>query len=202
MDIAIELLDPRKIGKNYPELWTASGWSYMLDYNWIINEIEKHGAKNILDVGCGKSPLGKYIAGTVKAMYTGIDRAYGLDFKQYNPAENPDVIFWASSMEHNSPDEMQYLYRRSLEMLAPGGLFLSTITIAEQTGWFEPSVNTNLSIPDALRLFDCYLVRGNFEDVKQAYRDDDMIPSRYERRYGHWTTDDPAFIIAGVKAWK
>jgi len=196
--MTIELLDPRKIEPNHPELWSKAGWSYMLDYNWIIEKCLEHGGSSILDVGYGRSPLGRFIAGELGAYYTGIDRAYGQEFLDYQPATPPDVIMWVSSLEHNFADEMDMLYIRSMKMLAPGGLFLATIAISPVTHWFEPSVQINLSPEDAMSIFDETEIIGDYKEVHKAYQDDIIIPARYEHRYGHWNEDDPIFIGAGV----
>lgn len=198
----IEILDPRKIKKERRPLWDERGWSYMLDYNWIANKAICHGGTNILDVGAGGSPLGPYIANILGAGYTAIDRKRGQDFKDYEPVKPPDVIMWASSLEHNTPREMYLLYKRSMDMLSPGGLFLATVTVAPQTGWFEPSQNTNLSRIDIITMFDEIMLLGDYNLIWASYRDDIIIKERYKARYGHWTGDDPLFLIAGVERVK
>ena len=198
----IELLDPRKINPMYSALWRASGWSYMLDYNWTISQALEHGGVRILDVGCGGSKVGPYISQRLGGLYTGIDRKRGQDFATYEPVHAPDIIMWVSSLEHNSPEVMRDLYLRSMDMLADGGLFLATVTVAPETGWFGPSENTNLSLTDILSLFDEPELCGEYDDVHAAYRQDDSIGKRYQARYGHWNDDDPAFIIAGVRKVK
>ena len=200
--MTIELLDPREIEPNHPELWKGAGWSYMLDYNWMINNCLVHGGTNILDVGYGRSPLGRFIADKLGANYTPIDRAYGQEFLDYDPETAPDIIMWVSSLEHNFVDEMNMLYIRSMKLLAPGGLFLATIAISPVTHWFEPSAQINLSPDDAMAIFDETEIVGNYKDIHKAYRDDTNIAARYARRYGHWNEADPVFIGAGVRKIK
>jgi hypothetical protein len=197
--LGIELLDPRRIERTHRDLWETSGWNYGLDYPWIISKVK--AASYILDVGCyvkPYSPIADYLVKTLGADCTGIDRKFGIEFMNYKPTRQPDVILWASSIEHNKPDEMRKLYLRSMEMLKPGGMFIATIAISKDTTWFSPSVQTNLNIEDAKALFDEPDIIGDFEDVRQAYRSDKELVWRYTKRYGHWVDTDPLFIAAGV----
>jgi SAM-dependent methyltransferase len=200
----IELLDPRKIEKVYPELWINAGWSYSLDYSWIIHNCFPRGANLVVDVGCGTSPLGPFVAKKIGAVYQGVDKIFGMDFIDYEPPRKADVILWASSLEHNTPEMMRKLYLRSIDMLAPGGVFLATITIAETTHWFQPAVNTNLSPIDAAKLFDERILIGDIHEVWKAYREDNQMMDLYRNRFGHFDDKDPLYIIAGVmrvKKW-
>lgn len=198
----VELLDPRKIKTSYPLLTDKSGWSYVLDYNWTLERSVKHGGKSILDIGCGGSPFGRYVAKTLKAEYIGIDRQRGIDFTDYKTDKRFDIIMWVSSLEHNSMADMRALYLRSMSYLKPGGVFLATVTVAPATGWFEPSKNTNLSPADILTVFDEAELIGEYADVHLAYRSDKNMMRKYSARYGHYTKTDPLFIIAGVEKYR
>lgn len=194
----IELLDPRKIAPAYPYLTDKSGWSYALDYNWTMTQALEHGGASFLDVGCGKSQFGRYVARLLTAEYVGIDRQKGNDFADYQTPKRFDIIAWVSSLEHNSLEDMRTLYLRSMYYLKPGGLFLATIPVSFVTAWFEPSANMNLSPADALWMFDESELCGNYWDVHRAYRNDRHMMQKYAMRYGHYDKTDPVFIIAGV----
>src|SRR5512146_755522 len=102
-----------------------------------------------------------------------------MDYK----GEAPDLILWASSLEHNTKEQMRALYLKSMEFLTPGGTFLATIPISSGTYWHKASKQTNLSPQDAAELFDEYDLHG-FEQVQAAYRHDRALMTRYEKRYG------------------
>lgn len=201
----IELLDPRKIERVAPELWQNAGWSYALDYSWIILHCDEYmpskGGALVIDAGCGVapfSPLGAYIGRMLGAQVIGVDRNMGRDFMTYVPPEPPEIIFWASSLEHNTVEDMKKLYLRSMELLAPGGIFLATITVGFASSWFEPSANMILTPEAAAMVFDETEMSGNLQDVWQAYRQDHQMMAKYGGRYGHFNENDPDFIIAGV----
>lgn len=210
--MSIELLDPCKlIERVHPELWQDAGWSYALDYSWIIQQCAAHpvrppaGMRYIADAGCGVapfSPLGGFIAAMLGVDCVGIDRDLGRPFEEFSPAALPEIIFWASSLEHNIAEKMRKLYLRSMELLPPGGFFLATITIARTTHWFDPSLNTNLTCEDAAQMFDEPQMIGDYDDVWEAYRQDQGMMAKYGARYGHFDENDPLFIIAGVKKVK
>ena len=198
----IELLDPRKIEKGYRHLWEKRGWSYMLDYNWIMGHVLDFKPKSILDVGCGSSQLGSYAAAMVGAKYKGIDRSKDRDFMQYGSKQPHDCIMWVSSMEHNEADVMRALFLRSLKMLAPGGLLLITVPAAPKTYWYLPSKHLNMAPEYLLEMFDEEKMIGEYWDVQKAYHDDREIAERYKKRYGHFGKDDPVMISAGVRKVK
>ena len=198
----IELLDPRKIGKGYRELWEKRGWSYRMDYNWIMQNVLRYKPGDILDVGPGSSKFGKFAASQVGARYTGIDRSKKMDFADYEPRTNHDCIMWVSSLEHNHADVMRKLYLRSIEMLPAGGLLLVTVPAAPETYWYEPSEHLNMTCDFLCYMFDEEEVIGEYWDVQKAYHDDPDIKKRYIKRYGHWGDDDPVMISAGVKKVK
>jgi hypothetical protein len=203
----IGLLDPRKIKTTNSDLWTHAGWSYCLDYSWIIEHSVDH-AKDIsliLDVGCGVqpcSPLGSRLAELCGAECIGVDRNFGPDFLDFVPPRPPDLIVWASSLEHNTSSTMKMLYLRSMDMLAPGGLFLATITVSGKSHWFEPSANQCLGPQDAVELFNEKEMHGDYTDVHLAYRNHEFMMSKYLARYGHFNEQDPDFVIAGVMKCK
>jgi hypothetical protein len=201
----IELLDPRKITTTHSDLWEHAGWSYCLDYSWIIAKAMSCRPGTILDVGCGVlpcSPLGVRLSLLLMSGCIGIDRNFGIDFLSYQPDSPVSLIVWASSLEHNHPVAMKALYHHSMELLAPGGLFLATITISDYSHWFEPSENQCLSPQAAAKMFDEPEVEGDLPDVWQAYRDHDFMMAKYLARYGHFNPTDPEFVIAGVEKVK
>lgn len=194
----IELLDPRRIESVYPHLTAQSGWSYRLDYNWTLYQATAHGGNTILDVGCGKSPFGKYVAEKMQAQYTAIDRSTGTDFADYQTPRRFDVIMWVSSLEHNSMADMRALYLKSMYMLKPGGLFLATVVAAERTAWFNPSACTLLSATDLMQVFQEDEIIGDYGEIRKAYRADKTMMEKYKKRYGHYDDRDPLFVVAGV----
>ena len=138
-------------GINHLTQDSALGWNYVLDHVWLTEQISEY-VKNsdrvfpvILDVGCGNSLFHNFLEDRLGIKIWGIDRPEGychqnvvrnvdffvdfLDFNYFEP-HSVDVIYWLSSIEHNDIETIQHLYRKSLELLRPGGLLLITFPFA------------------------------------------------------------------------
>ena len=200
----IEYLDPRRIKKVERQLWEKRGWSYALDYSWIIQQCAGRSIRLIFDVGCGLgtcSALGAFLAARHGATCIGIDRQKGEDFSEFAAKTDlrADLIFWASSLEHNSEAEMEDLFGLSMGLLATRGLFLATIPVGKSTEWFAASANMVLSPTKAAEVFWEPKLQGDYRDIWQAYREDNDLMDRYMARYKHYGMEDPAFVVVGVR---
>lgn len=197
------------------------GWNYILDHIWLYKKIDDYLKENksidpiVFDVGCGNSPFHNFIEKSLSINITGLDRPdgfchqntltnvdYNVEFLDFNGEEvgKVDILYWLSSIEHNNMDMIERLYRKSLSLLKPGGILLITFPLSEVTVWFEDSQQTNLSIEDATRIFDDTHYINSFEDVRKQYFTNVLcLKERYEKRYGHFLSDDPKFIVAGLE---
>lgn len=209
----LEILDPRKITPLEHQQKLGKGWNYVLDYAWADNRIKEYskGRKDLtaLDVGCGKSKFGNHIATAY-----GID-VKGTDRKPHDTVEivgkfldltflsTYDIIFWMSSIEHNSTERMKQLYLKSMSLLKVGGLFLATIALSEGTYWFPQAKQTNLSVQDASTIFDVSIITGNFLDCKSGYRANIYgLKDKYTKRFKQFTVADPAYIVGAISKVK
>ena len=100
-----------------------------------------------------------------------------------------------------------------MRLLKKNGVFLATIALSEETHWFPSANQTNLSIDDAIKLFDITEVKGNFLDAKNEYRNNilflrDKYTLRFQSGIFSWfkksdfKNSDPAYIVGSVKKIK
>lgn len=214
------IADLKQFGIDHQNLEIDLGWNYILDHVWLVEHLEEYLNSNsiynpiVLDVGCGRSLFHNYIEERFKLEVWGIDRPFGYchqelhrnvdflqDFIKFSGFRDSsvDVIYWLSSIEHNHKDDIRILYEKSIELLKPGGLLLITFPVAKKTDWFKPSQQTNLSIKDALETFDEDCLIGEFDKIRNMYRSNTLrLKDKYSRRYGDFTEESPAFIVAGL----
>ena len=112
-----------------------------------------------------------------------------------------DVVFWLSSIEHNTISQMKECLEASMRVLKPGGLFLATFGLSHQTHYYEPSDQTNLSAEDAVHVFGVpWQSEPAFDATVEEFRLDLMeLDSRHSKRYG---TRDYAFVVASAAILK
>ena len=211
-------------GLNHLEPIANTGWNYALDQVWIVQQIENYLMRYspeepiILDVGCGKSIFHNFVEEHFGINVIGVDRPSGfcnpgefwnvdyfVDFLELAAFEEEtiDIIFWLSSIEHNKLPQIRDLYQKSMSLLKTNGLFLATVPLSERTVWFAASEQTNLSIDDCKRIFGAPLVNNDFCQMRKRYKENVLfLKDRYQARYGHFSEDDPQFIVGGVKAVK
>lgn len=224
----LEVLSPITINKSdyrrrLAEAGIKGGWNYALDHAWLFEQIDLYlketGIKLplMLDVGCGNSMFHPFLEKELAAGIIGIDRLDGfcphpgrtnimdlcVDFREFSESIKGlvDVVFWLSSIEHNTVEEQRKSVEASLRALKPGGLFLATFGYSPQTHWFEPSEQTNLSASDAEWVFSSqWNTAPNFEQSVAEYRLDLMeLESRHSKRY---ETEEYSFIVAGASIRK
>ena len=220
----LEILPPIAINKSYyrrrlAEAGIKGCWNYVIDHAWLFEQIDQYLKETeiklplILDVGCGNSMFHPFLEKELEAGIFGIDRIDGLcphpgrtnimdlcvDFREFSESIKRlvDIVFWLSSIEHNSVEEQRKSVEASLKALKPGGLFLATFGYAPQTHWFEPSEQTNLSASDAEWVYKTqWKAVPAFEELVAEHRLDLMeLDSRHCKRYGN---QEYSFIVAGV----
>ena len=224
----LELLSPKKIQDSVyrKKLFAAGikgGWNYCLDHAWLYEQIDQYVKARpqelfvILDVGCGNSMLHTFLEEELHLGIIGIDRIFGkcpynerdrrmdlcIEFSRENVffKNNVDIIYWCSSIEHNTVDEQKKCVRESLKALKSGGLFLATFGYAKTTHYFEPSEQTNVSQEDAKAIFGVDWKGGvDFDAMVKEYKADMMdLNTRHFKRYG---TDEYSFIVAAAQIVK
>ena len=220
----LEVLSPVNIDKSpyrrrLAEAGIKGGWNYALDHAWLFEQIDLYQKETqiklplMLDVGCGNSMFHPFLEKELDAGIIGIDRIDGfcphagrtnimdfcVDFCEFTESIEglADIVFWLSSIEHNTVEEQRKSVEASLKALKPGGLFLATFGYSPQTHWFEPSEQTNLSASDAEWVFKSHWKTvPKFEELVAEYRLDLMeLESRHRKRY---ETKEYSFIVAGA----
>jgi len=214
----------KDFGMDYFDIHSVLGWNYVLDHIWLFKEISRFiknkdsKGMSVLDVGCGNSPFHNFVEKELKLNILGIDRPQGFchqekvvnadylaDFLEFEELKenSVDIVYWLSAIEHNTIENIGKLYNRSLYFLKPKGLLLITFAISDSTHWYEASQQTNLSLIDAKKIFEDNLIKGNFHKIREQYRENELgLRDRYEKRYGYFGTEDPLFVVAGLKQKK
>lgn len=214
----------KSFGLDYLDLNSTLGWNYVLDHIWLYRNIrnylqsQKLSNPVILDVGCGNSPFHNFVEDKLCVNIWGIDRPEGfchqeelintdyfVEFLKLKDFEenSVDILYWLSAIEHNGIESIRDLYTKSLYFLKPGGLLLITFPISRKTYWFKDSQQTNLSIEDAVRIFDDNDIEGNFDNIWQEFRDNNLsLIDKYKKRYKHFSKEDPEFIVGGLNQIK
>jgi len=224
----LEILSPKIINESryrrrLAEAGIKGGWNYALDHAWTFEKIDRYlktlesKTPLILDVGCGNSMLHPFLEKELELGIVGIDRIDGqcpqfgrtnimdfcVDFREFSNvlAGRADIVYWLSSIEHNSMEQMQECLRASMVALKPGGLFLATFSYSPTTYYFEPSQATNLSARDAEKVFGSrWVSEPDFDATVAEFRLDLMeLNTRYVKRYG---TPDYSFVVGGVSLTK
>ena len=205
--------------------------AYQLDWTYILEEIDKYRTINkknqmvILDIGCGNSMFHTFLEEYLGQGIIGIDRNDStfnkeeliemghtitnatdlcIDFIEIGNTffnNNVDIIYWNSSIEHNSLEKMQEAINISMRALKKGGLFLATWAIGETTHWSESASATILSKKDASDLFKGEWVDdSNFKKIVNEWKDDILdLDSWHRNRFGN---DDYEYIHAGCFMFK
>ena len=223
----LELLSPRKTErspyhKRLAEAGVRGGWNYVLDHAWLFEKVDQYVKSHsenllVLDVGCGDSMLHTFLETELKMGIIGIDRMVGLcqlrqrdhrldlciDFAKENQFFKgcADIVFWCSSIEHNTVEEQKGCVAESLKALKPGGLFLATFGYAKATHYSEPSEQTNLDARDAQRVFGVdWVGTTDFDEIVKEYQDN--ILNLDERHYRRYKTREYNFIVGAAEIVK
>ena len=203
-----EIIAKKKWRKKLEDAGVKGGWNYALDHAWLYEKIDTYITERpnitpiVLDVGCGNGMLHTFLEEDLHLGIIGIDRIFGhcpfnerdkrmdlcIDFlenKIFN--ESVDIIYWCSSIEHNTSQKMKACIDKSFQALKPGGLFLATFAISPLTQWFEEAQQTNLCIKDAEEIFkDKFEGIADFEIVVKEYLKNPFgIMDRHIKRFGH-----------------
>ena len=190
---------------------------YLLDWTFIFEYIDKYKHENkkkqcvILDVGCGNSMFHTFLENYYGQGIIGIDRTDStmqkdelerLGHTVTNATDlcinfitegrnyfnnNVDIIYWNSSIEHNSLDQMREAIKISMESLRVGGLFLATWALGEKTHWNEPALATVLSPDEASSIFqEDWKIQPEFDQIVDEWKSNELgLDSWHKNRFGH-----------------
>ena len=200
--------------------------AYQLDWTYIFEKIDyykKNNDKNhmvILDVGCGNSMFHLFLEEYYGQGIIGIDRTdstlhkdellkmghtvtnatdlcidFNINGNEYFNG-NVDIIFWNSSIEHNSVEGINKAINSSLQTLKRGGIFLATWAIGETTHWNESVSATVLSAQDASSVFNGeWDTRLDFDQIVKEWKQNILgLDSWHKKRFGH---NNYEFVHAG-----
>jgi len=198
--------------------------AYSLDWTYIFSSIDQYIKRNkknqcvILDVGCGNSMFHLFLEDYLRQGIVGIDiedctlqsdklikmghvlthaNDLCLDFIDNTFFKNNvDIIYWNSSIEHNTFEGMRKAVNASLKALKPGGIFIATWAFAPKTHWNKSIGATVLSKKDAANLFKGnWTVDPDFDGIVSQYKSNVLgLNSWHSKRFGH---DKYEFIHAG-----
>ncbi len=224
----LELLSPKKMRESkyaarLIEAGIKGGWNYILDHTWLFEKISQYVETcsdtypTILDVGCGRSMLHTFMEEELNIGIIGIDRFSGQDaINERNKRidlcidfvkddiflkETVDIIYWCSSIEHNSVNDQKKCVSKSLEILKPNGLFLATFAYSKETHYNEPSQQMNLDAQDAVNVYGVeWKGTTDFDEIVKEYQEDIFnLDSKHFKRYGSKEYD---FIVAAAEIVK
>lgn len=205
----IEIIDPETINV-MPISWKlGSGWHYQLDYSWMIQQLMDFTIPMdmVLDVGSLYSSFGAWVK----------NQGYSVDTFDRDPASHADiigdflkydfapgsynVITWVSSIEHqDSLDLVKACVDRSMDLLAPGGVFLATFGLGNGSSYYMDQIKGWVLSPrDAMRVFGEGTIRGKYIPIWDQYRENRFkLRDQYVGRFNQWDESSPEYISAGV----
>ena len=204
----IEIFDPNAMNLLPVSFKLGNGWHYPLDYSWVIQQIVDFTIPLdvVLDVGSLYSRLGHYLAENGYQVETlnrdrVADTTYLGEFLDYDLPKNYfSVIVWVSSIEHQTNmEDISKCVQKSMDLLAPGGVFLATFSLSTKTYWHHQTKGWLLTVKDAMKLFGENAVKGKYESCWEGYRDNKYgFRNAYVSRFDHWHEGSPDYIGAGV----
>jgi SAM-dependent methyltransferase len=217
--IEIESSPDRKILQN---AGIDGGWNYFVDHAFLLKEIRsfllscENKFPTVLDIGVGNSMLHTFLEEHLSIGIIGVDRIFGncpfdardrrmdlcINFEENSFFENNvDLIYWNSSIEHNSAEGIKNALKSSFKALKPGGLLLATFAISDNTHWFDPADQLNLSVEDAELIFeDQFIDDRTFQDIRSEYLQNPMgLADRHRKRFQH---DDISYVVGGLAQFK
>lgn len=109
-----------------------------------------------------------------------------------------DVVYAASSLEHNDPKAMRECYAEIMRVLRLGGKLIATVAASKTDHYFAPSFQWNLTEETLCDIFDVDCEGSDFDYVSNEYRNDKELRRKYSKRYGHFNSEDPLFVVAGI----
>tara|TARA_B100001971_G_C18182546_1_gene533673 strand:+ start:602 stop:1321 length:720 start_codon:yes stop_codon:yes gene_type:complete len=205
--------------------------AYLLDWTYIFEKIDTYISKYnrnqcvILDVGCGNSMFHLFLEEYYGQGIIGIDREdstllkaelteWGhtvtnatdlcFDFTEkgnnyFN--NNVDIIFWNSSIEHNSIENMQQAMNASMKALKHNGIFIATWAFGGKTHWNESAEATVLSEKDAPNVFNGeWETQPDFAEIIKEWKSNVLgLDDWHNKRFGH---DDYEYVHAGCSIEK
>ena len=134
-------LDTRYSARFFGEIWKPRTDDYVYTGWSLVDEINKHQPRSVLDVGCGYHPFKGRINNII-----GIDpynncADYQVDILEYQvPPESHDHIIALGSINFNSRADIQARMAHCVRLLAPGGHMYMRVNpgIAHQSGpWVD-----------------------------------------------------------------
>ena len=118
----VDQLDKRYLNRFFGEIWKPTTEQYQYSGWALVDEINKHDPKAVLDFGCGYNPF----KGRIKNL-VGIDpynncADYMVDILEFKvePASFDHIIVFGS-LNFNSRDDIEKRFKRLTELLMPGG---------------------------------------------------------------------------------
>ena len=196
------------------------GWNYPLDYLFVDNHFDNRVIKNnlILDIGCGPGAIHGYLEEKYNISIIGIDQKRwnqdyvdivgnfndkSLHLKNSWLPNTFDIIFSASSLEHQSPFQHYKSFRNALNLLRPGGLFISTISASNGRTFRMKNPNQyNLSKITLEKIYKSKFGEFELNKISKQYSQIDQITSAYEKRFNTKTPDIFPYVSVGAKLVK
>jgi SAM-dependent methyltransferase len=118
----VEDFDTRYLRRFFSEIWQPRTDDYKFSGWQLVEQIQRQGARRVLDVGCGYHPFRNRIPGII-----GIDpyndaADYMIDILDFNQHPGAwDAILCLGSINFNDIEEIEMRFAHCTRLLAPGG---------------------------------------------------------------------------------
>jgi len=120
----VDNLDRRYLHRFFGEIWKPRTGDYQWSGWAIVDEIQKHQPKSVLDVGCGYNQFKERIPNLIGIDPNNDCADYMVDILDYCvPGEQFDAILALGSINFNSQADVEQRFAHCVSMLAPGGRF-------------------------------------------------------------------------------
>lgn len=192
------------------------GWNYPLDYSFIDRALEQVSEvpTKILDIGCGPGAIHGFIEAKYGIEVLGIDlqrwqddyvdhvgNFLDADFRDrlgLYPASQ-DIIFSASSLEHQTLADHLTCIATAKSILRPGGTLAVTVAAAKSDSFLtEDPWQWNLSRVDLEKVYDMTFDCFSFETIESEYRGFPILVDGYERRFGSAFPTELPYLSVGA----
>lgn len=177
------------------------GWNYPLDYLYIHLNFDPNFLVNgkVLDIGCGPGAIHGWLESIYNISIIGLDlNRWDKDYvdivgdfnskklhKQQSWEKNSfDIIFSGSSLEHQTPWKHRRSVKLALDLLRPGGLFISTVAASEsRTVKYPRPYQYNLSKRALENVYGAKFKKFDYRNISNEYLESELICNAYEARF-------------------
>jgi len=177
------------------------GWNYPLDYLFVDLAIERLNdePKRVVDIGCGPGAIHGFIEHKYDIEVLGIDlQRWEVDYvdhvgnfldSQFRESvglysNSQDIVFSASSLEHQTLEDHQAAIEIARSILRPGGTLVATVAAAKSESYLTKDPwQWNLSQSDLERVYGLPFENFSFDLTEREYHRFPILTEGYEERF-------------------